>query len=1081
MDEGTKIGVSFNNDVKNMNILTKYERELSKIYSFIKGLENPKSKKALEDIDKNIEKIKPELNQTNKETSNFNSTLKSAFKIGSVVAFTKAVEKLATSMMKLSQKSVEYIENVNLLEVAYKNANETIDESSKRIETYIDKMSEVYGFDESRLTRQFGIFKQLANAMQLPTETAEHLSEIMVKMSTDIASLYNLPLDRATNALQSALAGQVRPIRSATGADITEKTLQNTVADLGLDRTISELSYVEKRLVMVVSLTNQLKNSQGDYARTIESASNQIRVMHEQWDRLSRSVGNVFYPILEKVLPYINAVLMVLTEIFNLIASLVGFKMPEFDYSGLTGVSDIALDIEEELGGAGEAVDKLASKLKGLRNFDKLNVINTPSKNGSAGGFGSGYVDPKIMDAFNNAFSDYNDMMDKVQMKATKIRDSIMEWLGFTKQVDDETGEISWKFDHLTFGTILGGLVVGGSIFSGVKGILGMFTKITGLKSPVWLNGLLAIGGGIVGGELLSLGLQKVGESKGWEGAGIFDIYREKDMFSIWKEDIIPGYKQMKEEQKQAEEQWNDLYRQMFATLIMGEDTGNQNLVSAIGKQIETTTWGDFRNAQYYKKYRSLYKNDRDYFKLGSFFNKEDATNVNDYATALSKYFDLIKDNTVSIDNFKSIMDDSNDSILNTTQDIELMLTQMGSEYFTLTAENLQKLNGYFQQLEIATKTSSQAFLDAVTLSISKLQEQGYVSDETAQKVIDNAYRKKLAEEGETREYIEAMLDLQHQFENNQITQEEYYNKAVELYNTFKKQPSVVDKFRRSIDVFNTNLKITGKNWTEVKNATDTARDAHKKATDEIKLNTQQQIDMYTEWLSQVDEGTEEYKNITDTIIALNKQQTDDLQRTDDAYALFLLNLVEQITDSKEEITTEAKKTRESYVKELNAMGMDVDLTQGRDNILSQVDSIKNNIESRNPKLTVKVDADTSEAENKLDLLKNAINYGLTTVSSSLFKVFSHAEGDLPPVGQLMVVNEKGPELVGQIGGQSFVANQNQIVDFLDRKIGNAQNNMSKPSIINIYLDAEHKIGSYTLDQLQQIAKTNGSAITIGG
>ena len=78
-----------------------------------------------------------------------------------------------------------------------------------------------------------------------------------------------------------------------------------------------------------------------------------------------------------------------------------------------------------------------------------------------------------------------------------------------------------------------------------------------------------------------------------------------------------------------------------------------------------------------------------------------------------------------------------------------------------------------------------------------------------------------------------------------------------------------------------------------------------------------------------------------------------------------------------------------------------------------------------------------------------------------------------------MVVNEKGAELVGQIGGQSFVANQKEIVDFMDKKIGNVQNQQNK-QVYNIYLDADHLVASYTLDQLQSMAKSNGSAITIG-
>ena len=66
------------------------------------------------------------------------------------------------------------------------------------------------------------------------------------------------------------LCGQTKPIRGATGADITENTLRKTMKDLGLKQEIRDLSYVEKRLVMVISLTRQLANAQGDLARTIE-------------------------------------------------------------------------------------------------------------------------------------------------------------------------------------------------------------------------------------------------------------------------------------------------------------------------------------------------------------------------------------------------------------------------------------------------------------------------------------------------------------------------------------------------------------------------------------------------------------------------------------------------------------------------------------------------------------------------------------------------------------------------------------------------------------------------------------------
>ena len=67
---------------------------------------------------------------------------------------------------------------------------------------------------------------------------------------------------------------QTKPVRSSFGADITETTLQLTLDTYGIDETVRELSYVEKRLLIVTSLMNQLKESQNDYGRTINCGTN---------------------------------------------------------------------------------------------------------------------------------------------------------------------------------------------------------------------------------------------------------------------------------------------------------------------------------------------------------------------------------------------------------------------------------------------------------------------------------------------------------------------------------------------------------------------------------------------------------------------------------------------------------------------------------------------------------------------------------------------------------------------------------------------------------------------------------------
>lgn len=199
-----------------------------------------------------------------------------------------------------------------------------------------------------------------------------------------------------------------------------------------------------------------------------------MRILNEQWERLSRAVGNLFLPIIAKVLPYLNAILMVLTEIISAVANLFGFNTEDYDY--FSGIADSVLDLEEGLDGASESAKKLK---QGLRGFDKLNVITTPTNDSSGSGAGGiGSIDNSIWEAFNVAFEEYEKKIENIQMKATKIRDTLMEWLGFTKQINEETGDVSFSFEKITGGTVLGGLVVGGAIYSGIAGITKFLAKI---------------------------------------------------------------------------------------------------------------------------------------------------------------------------------------------------------------------------------------------------------------------------------------------------------------------------------------------------------------------------------------------------------------------------------------------------------------------------------------------------------------------------------------------------------------------------------------------------------------------------
>lgn len=463
MNNETDVSIKFKNSVTGEKKLEQYAETLSKIKSVLGSID----KGAAQQIESSAKSTKEIDGEMKKMTQNFNT----AFNYTALRTFARGLSKVVEGFTSMTAKSTAFLEDFNLFQVAFRG-NYT--EATK----FVNKLSEMYGLDEDWLVRTTAQFKQLSNAMGLANETGEKVSKLMTEMAIDISSLYNIDVDRASSVLQSALAGQTKPIRGL-GGDITQASLQKTLDNLDISGQVADLSYAEKRLLIIVSLTQQLSGVTNDWGRTLESPSNQIRIMNEQWQRLQRNVGNVFIAVVGKILPYLNAVLMVLNEIAKIIAGLFGYKIGDFDYFDEETIGGV-----EDFGGALDSAADSAKKLKqGLRGFDKLNVITTPSSGGSgAGGGGVGGVNPKLLSAFNDAFDLYQKKLKDVEMKATKIRDKIMEWLGFTKQIDKETGEVSFKFSHITGGTILGALAVGGSIYQGINFIFKMLKRIGLIK-----------------------------------------------------------------------------------------------------------------------------------------------------------------------------------------------------------------------------------------------------------------------------------------------------------------------------------------------------------------------------------------------------------------------------------------------------------------------------------------------------------------------------------------------------------------------------------------------------------------------
>lgn len=86
----------------------------------------------------------------------------------------------------------------------------------------------------------------------------------------------------------------------------------------------------------------------------------------------------------------------------------------------------------------------------------------------------------------------------------------------------------------------------------------------------------------------------------------------------------------------------------------------------------------------------------------------------------------------------------------------------------------------------------------------------------------------------------------------------------------------------------------------------------------------------------------------------------------------------------------------------------------------------------------------------------NNIIHGLNKIPGVNISGISYmASGGFPDVGQLFIANESGPELVGKIGNQSAVVNNQQIIEGIKQGVLEALSSASGTQNINLYLDGQ--------------------------
>jgi hypothetical protein len=279
-------------------------------------------------------------------------------------------------------------------------------------------MNKAYGVSEATLMNYQAIFKNMLSALgDLSDEISSGLSMQLTQMALDFSSLYNVKIPQAMQKFQAVLSGQVRPIRSISGYDITENTIFDLYAGAGGEKTMRQLSQIEKRLLRIVAVFDQMgaTGATGDMAKTIESASNQARIMGEQFKELLTWTGQLALTWINNagVLQYINGLLITMKEIMKSLAFTLGYTEQDF-LDGLVTTTEEASD----------AIDEIQGK---LLSFDKFEALKSQDSNILG-------IDSTVLKLLENI----NFKMTEFKMKAQELSEDWLKILGYT--YNEESG-----------------------------------------------------------------------------------------------------------------------------------------------------------------------------------------------------------------------------------------------------------------------------------------------------------------------------------------------------------------------------------------------------------------------------------------------------------------------------------------------------------------------------------------------------------------------------------------------------------------------------------------------------------------
>lgn len=208
--------------------------------------------------------------------------------------------------------AMDVVESENLFEVSMKGM-------AQEARNFSVKLRDQLGLNEFETRKNVGTFYNMFEAMKLGSQSSFKLATGLTLLANDMASFYNLNPQDAFDKLRAGITGEAEPLKRL-GILVDENTVKRAAYTHGIAQNGMELTNNQKVMARYLAIMDQTKTAQGDLARTIDSPTNQLRLLGSQFASITVSLGQGLMPYFQGFLVLVKygvSVLKNLVDTFN--------------------------------------------------------------------------------------------------------------------------------------------------------------------------------------------------------------------------------------------------------------------------------------------------------------------------------------------------------------------------------------------------------------------------------------------------------------------------------------------------------------------------------------------------------------------------------------------------------------------------------------------------------------------------------------------------------------------------------------------------------------------------------------------